>query len=84
MTIARAHRHLIAKSKTVMYSTYLDVKKSANTTMDVLEKSKIRNVRGCVSTTAPAVNELKNESIKTLVEIEYEPAKKLMQNCIVT
>lgn len=78
MTIARTHQ-LVSKSKAMLSTQHNPMLMQP---MEAFEKSKIRNVRGCIGPNASmAINELKNESIKTFAEIEFKPASKLLKNC---
>jgi hypothetical protein len=85
--IRTASRVAIARSnqlapKSSKYSTLVGMKDFVG---DSIPKSKMGNVRGCVNPNRPivAINELKNESVKTFAEFEFKPASKLMENCIV-
>lgn len=73
-------QHLIAKSS--KFSTQVGRNHYAG---DCIEKSKMGNVRGCVNPNNPivAINELKNDAVKTFAELEFKPASKLILNCIV-
>ena len=81
LTVGRTHQ-LVSKSS-AMYSTRLCIQKQMS--MEGFEKSKMKNVRGCLSPIqVSGVNELKNESvIKAFTEFEFKPASKLIGDCVI-
>jgi hypothetical protein len=75
-TLARSHQFM-SKSKSALYSTCLVLLKNTE-----VEKSKMKNVRGCINPLM-AINQLKDESVKTLLEYEFKPTEKLMSECMI-
>lgn len=80
LAVTRTHQ-LVSKSS-AMYSTRLGIQKQMS--LEGFEKSKIKNVRGCLSPIQESgVNELKNESIKAFTEFEIKPTSKLIGECVI-